>query len=218
MKQLDILSYPIYEFSCDENLVNDVKKHVESLDFLLDGSFQIFDNYYHKELFQFFNESVTQVKNLYYKKSLEFPIVACWANKYNKMQQLGNHTHSNGIISGVFYVTTHEDTAPTMFNMYNPWTDFDNSKDPYNMLQLYDEPKLITDKIYSKAGTLLLFPSHVKHSAMIMKKMENRYIIAFNCFPKGEICDLAPGRLTIDVLSVEDRVKSGAVSSTDMKE
>ncbi len=70
MKQLDILSYPIYEFSCDENLVNDVKKHVESLDFFLKNASHLFDNYYHKELFQFFNESVTQVKNLYYKKSI----------------------------------------------------------------------------------------------------------------------------------------------------
>jgi uncharacterized protein (TIGR02466 family) len=207
MKQLEILSYPIYEFSCDENLVNDVKKHVESLDFFLSGSFQLADNYYHKELFQFFNESVTQVKKLYYRESIDFPIVACWANKYNMMQNMNNHTHSNGVISGLFYVTTHEDSGPTLFNINNPWTDFYDSR-PHHMLHIYDELKFVTDKIYPKAGTLLLFPSHMKHSVITMKKMESRYTISFNCFPKGVIGNAVTGRLTIDTLSVEDKIKS----------
>jgi uncharacterized protein (TIGR02466 family) len=209
MKQLEILSYPVYEFSCDENLVNDVKKHIEQIshkDIGQVGTSQLFDNYYHKELFQFFNVSVTTVKNLYYKKSIEFPIVACWANKYNMMQRMNDHTHSNGVISGLFYVTTHEDSAPTLFNINNPWTDFYDS--PYHMLHMYDEPKFVTSKIYPKAGTLLLFPSHMKHSVMTMKKIETRYTISFNCFPKGVIGEMITGRLTLDTLSVEDKIKS----------
>ena len=211
MKQLEILSYPIYEFSCDQNLVNDVKKHVESLDFFLKNASHLFDNYYHKELFQFFNESVTQVKNLYYKKSIEFPIVACWANKYTMMQKMNNHTHSNGVISGLFYVTSHEDSAPTLFNINNPWTDFySGPHDAYHMLHMYDEPKFVTEKINPKAGTLLLFPSHMRHSVITMKKIETRYTIAFNCFPKGVMGDMTTGRLTIDTLSVEDKIKLSA--------
>jgi len=207
MEKIDILSYPIYKFVCDDQLLQDVQEHVKTLEFKSsqDNS-DIFGDYVHDKLYEFFNDSVTQVKNKYYKKTVDFPIVACWANKYNTVQNMRSHTHSNGIISGLFYVSTHEKSSPTIFSMPDPWTNFYDT--PYKMLSFYDNSASVTASVYPKAGTLLLFPSNMVHSVQATGSKETRYTISFNCFPSGTFFPYVTMALEVKALTVQERIKA----------
>lgn len=214
MKKLDILPYPIYKFQAQSSIVDEVLDCVQKLEFHRNTSnnsnMEIYFNFFHEELFNFFDESIKKVKNLYFKDEIEFPIVDCWANRYGPFEKMSNHTHSNSIISGLYYANHEENFGATSFSMSDPWcTDFVADglysifhiyKDNYKQIRTYSD-------VMPEKGSLLLFPAHINHMVKpTINKTIPRYTISFNTFPSGIISTIDTGRLYINTPSVKQKM------------
>ena len=212
MQKLNILNYPIYSFNCDQTLVDEVLADVKEKKFHPikdEGSNLLMSpNYYHENLFCFFDKCVDEIKRKYFKESLMFTITDCWVNKYTMMQVIRNHTHSNSFISGLFYLTNHEKSGATCFSVPDPWTE--STHNEYQNITVHNTQQYIRSDVYPTAGTLLLFPSQVYHHTKTVNSPDQvRYTISFNCFPSGLISAYKSGQLHLQVLSVKDRIKLG---------
>lgn len=206
MKVNNGLFVPIYEFQSDINLVNEVIADLKQKPFTehisQNNTSGYFANYFHPKLFDFFEQSIAEVQKIYYKENISFPIVDCWANKYTASQSLALHTHSNGFISGVYYLNSLQ-TCSTCFTMPNPWS----HEDPYKTLTIYKNEDKIIYEVFPTEGTLLLFPSQLKHYININKDMKKvKYSISFNAFPSGNLCDIAASTLSLHAISVREKI------------
>lgn len=193
MNIISPISIPFYEFTADEELTNDVLEDVKKLKFDMPnmGNNISYGNdfYYHPKLFDFFDKCLLELKLiLKLKENLELPIVSCWVNKNSKLQYHHYHNHYNSIISGIFYLTTH-DSGNTVFAIPDPW--YNNLSDPKMPLSTntgasYGEllPQL-SGKNKPISGKLILFPSHIKHKVLPLTSNDDRYTIAFNTFISG---------------------------------
>jgi len=140
-----------------------------------------FDNL-KKELQSHINNYVYNVLKV--KDNLKFQIINSWINIHKPGQSSGIHSHSNSLLSGVFYFNDEEDIGgirfyPNNFNLF------------YKSISInYKENNYINAEYISyknKKGTVLLFPSHVDHSIEENKSNVDRYSLAFNIFVKGKL-------------------------------
>lgn len=209
MKIINVLSVPIYQFVAPKDLQEKVLEHVKTLEFLPEAnqSGYSYHDYFHDELFDFFEDAISQVQKIYYKDNLKFPIVDCWVNKYSKLNSLHRHQHANSVICGIYYVTSHESYGGTIFEMSNPWfmgSSFLNSCrikiDKSSSGSLFGE-------VAAESGKLILFPPSLIHSMNIIKNMSVKYSVAFNTFASGIIDDSHTAKLTLSPLSLRDRLK-----------
>ncbi len=98
----------------------------------------------------------------------------CWVNIYERGHSQEIHAHANNIVSGVYYLTAPVGASPIMFHspdadlMLSP--SFSELND-YNNAAVGFEPK---------AGTMVIFRSHVKHSVKTSQIDGERISIAFN--------------------------------------
>lgn len=211
MEIINAISVPFYKFKAPEGLNEIVLQDLETKTYRRSDPNQenggIFDDYFHEELFQFFEDSVNQIKNLYFEDNIEFPIVDCWANKYTTMQKLLRHNHSNAFICGCYYVTSHDKHGATVWDMVNPWT---HNSQGDSILAIKKSEKFLSGEVYPEAGTLVLFPAVLPHFMKTISKMKTvRYTIAFNTFASGTISSHSTGKLTVATQSVRERVKLG---------
>lgn len=208
METVNVLNVPFYKFKSDSDLTKEIYECCRNLKFSTEeksGNGYIYPNFYHKELFSFFNECIQQVQQLYFKDSLTFPIVDCWINKYTALNKLYKHNHSNSVICGVFYVTSHGSENSTIFEITDPWS-FYNSNSQLS-LSIDKNQKNITGKITPEEGTLILFPSPIAHYMNTIKTSSTlRYTIAFNTFPSGMLSNNQTQNLSIATTSLEERI------------
>jgi len=214
MIKLDILPYPLYKFQIDPVLADEVLEHVKNLKFEKNlsnnNNLDMHINYYHEKLFTFFNESVNSVKQLYYRDEIDFPIVDCWANRYGPLEKISNHTHANGMISGVYYANAEENFGPTVFNINDPWcSDFFSDKSEYKLITIFKEnykQMRVRSEVIPEKGSLLLFPSHIFHFVKPnLNKKISRYTVSFNTFPSGIISFNPTSMLELKTVSVQDK-------------
>lgn len=195
MNTLDIISLPFFEFTADEQLTDSVLDDVKTLNFDIttEGGQSVSfgeEFYYHPKLFDFFDECLLEVKNkLRLHSSLELPIVSCWANKNSRGQYHHYHNHPNSVVSGIFYLTTHE-KSETVFVFPDPWyknigTDgliFCTSNSGNSFGETLPQ---LTGKNKPVKGQLLIFPSHIKHKVLPVIENTTRYTLSFNTFISG---------------------------------
>lgn len=204
MKKIDIFQIPFYEFQCDKNLVEKIEEDVSLLNYIIenDSNGYVSHNYYHRELFKWFNECIEQMSRLYFTDTLKFPIVDCWANKYTALTRLKKHRHLNSVICGCYYASTN-DSGNTIFEYPNPWAD-QNS-----FLSINKSLPPLEAEIKPISGTLILFPSNLYHYMKPYKdKSKPKYTIAFNTFPSGVISDHSTAKLELKTLSIEEKNSS----------
>jgi hypothetical protein len=205
MEKVNVISLPFYKFKADDALTSKILDTVANLNFTMDNNIEngySYHDFYDEELFAFFDKSIKQVKKIYYKDNLNFPIVDCWVNKYSKLNKLKRHMHSNSMICGVFYLTSHEDEGSTIFELPNPWYN-----EQLSNLSVHENYSPLIGEIKAEAGTLMLFPSNIFHTMKTLMKLSSpRYTIAFNTFAIGNISDQNTTRLSINVSTVKDRV------------
>lgn len=113
----------------------------------------------------------------------DFYITNSWITKTNKGSYHQIHSHQNCIFSGVIYVNA----SPDMGNLYfygKPGflADF-NFEYEYEDYNIYNCSSWY---IPVKTGTIIIFPSGVKHGTSENSVDETRYVIGFNAFVKGE--------------------------------
>ena len=118
------------------------------------------------------------VKNIYGSGD-EVAITQSWVNKAKKGDFHQNHTHSNSLISGVFYPLLDETLAPIMFKKFTREISLNTiEKNKFNS-DIY--------KLNLKSKSLVLFPSNITHGVPINQSNNLRYSLAFNTWPKGII-------------------------------
>lgn len=105
----------------------------------------------------------------------EFEITACWATILAPGAEHKAHYHPNNFLSGVYYLRTH------------PGADTVNFHDPRNQTGIIRPPVAEltaenTDQVVVrvKNGTLLVFPSYLRHSVDANTSAAERISISFN--------------------------------------
>jgi hypothetical protein len=219
MEKINVMSIPLYKFSADKNLMENVHEEVTELQFIPEpdpsqGGY-VCEDYYNEKLFQWFNECVKEVANLYFLDSISFPIVDCWANKYTALNRLQRHKHPNSVICGVYYVTDH-DSGSTIFEHPNPWSWHLPEDSKFNLAMEKrmhtPEANLLQGETKPTAGTLILFPGSLFHYMKTFKDTKKvKYSVAFNTFPSGVISDFKSIKLEINTVSLEEKYKSGRI-------
>ena len=206
MKKIDAISIPFYEFHSGRELAEEVLADVKTKNFIVDAPEQgyISDNYYHEKLFEFFENSVKSVKSLYYKDTVDFPIVDCWVNEYKTMTRLRKHYHPNSVICGVYYLTEHDKNYSTIFNANNPWTYSTTA----NSLDVVKNDIPLSGELIPEVGKLILFPASLIHYMTTISPKDKiyRYTIAFNTFPNGVVSTAPTMKLQIKSISLKEKL------------
>lgn len=187
----NLLSIPIYEFQCaDEILVEEVVKQATSRNFIKSSSnnISVNDHFYNSKLFDWFDQCIAQVGDMYYKDSVSLPIISCWVTKTSKLERHHTHSHPNSILSGIFYLTSH-DKAETVFYYKNPYVEMGTHEilRTSNTLNKHplENPTIITGKINPVKGKLVLFASSIQHGTRPNLDSNIRYTVSFNTFFSG---------------------------------
>lgn len=206
-----LFSIPLMEFdygqiSEDENKIinhylNDLRPNVHN--FATKETYILNKEKGLSNLKKFINNSIyTYVKHVivgddYNQDELNFKITQSWAN-LTKSSSLGHHkhTHSNSVISGVFYVKTNDDDSVTFAN------DYLASMTMKTPIKVYNQFNSEEWKLAVSAGNLLLFPSNIPHKVEFVRGKEDRISLSFNVFPYG----LLGGRDALNELRIlEDK-------------
>jgi len=199
MKKIDAINIPFYTFQAEFNLIKDIQYLISTLEFIPASDSTngyVYPKFYNDKLFDFFNQSINEVKKIYYKDEIEFPIVDCWVNKYTTMNKLNEHNHPNSVICGLYYVTDHSDHGETIFNTKNPW--ILHNSEGIN-LTIHKDFKPLSGQISAEEGKLVLFPASLYHFMKPISKLNKiRYTIAFNTFPTGLISNWRTSCLNIE--------------------
>ena len=150
------------------------------------------------EVHKYYNFTVSKDKNIldnvphlkslildhvhdYAKKALnlnkKLKVTQSWVTKQDEKSSLFPHRHQNSVISGSFYLNINENQSGITFykdddlrEKYIDWIDTTETNQ-YN----YNNITFV-----SETGTLILFPSYLKHSVMKNSNNENRLSLAFN--------------------------------------
>lgn len=216
MEKINGISIPFYKFRAEESLIKQVYDDVTNLKFLSESTYEngfVYHDFYHENLFNFFNASINEFKKIYFHDEVNFPIVDCWVNKYGRMNKLNRHMHSNSVICGLYYVTTHTDKqAATIFEADNPWLFVKPNLNSLNFSINNDDTRIngstLKGEVMPESGTLILFPPSLYHYMNTITKFKDfRYTIAFNTFADGVISDNRSQILSVKSVSVEERHK-----------
>ena len=125
----------------------------------------------------------------------EWTFSQTWVTWKEPGQQHVPHTHPNSVISGVFFYGYGEEGTPAVEFHRN---DFQGTGQSIMLKEKPDKrPSPFawkTFRIPFQAGTLLLFPSHFRHSVPINKTQYTRKSVSMNIVPKGVLGD--PDSLT----------------------
>lgn len=186
METLPIFNLNFYKFTCEDALTDQVLELAKKSKWLKNGSNEISadDLFFHPELHDWFDKCILSVKEkIGLPNAVDLPITSCWVNKAVKLNGHLDHAHPNSVISGVFYLSSHQSGA-TVFSAPNYWL-----KDPLHFQWANPLPESYQTKILPVKSTLILFPSHLWHSVLGLKENETRYTVSFNTYLSGEIDD-----------------------------
>ena len=125
----------------------------------------------------------------------EWTFSQTWVTWKEPGQQHVPHTHPNSVISGVFFYGYGEEKTPAItFHKH----DYQGTGQSIMLREKsVKNPPQFAWKTFTmpyKPGTLLLFPSHFRHSVPINKTKYTRKSVSMNIVPKGMLGD--PNSLT----------------------
>ena len=119
-----------------------------------------------------------QTKNLNYDN--EFKMTTSWFTKSSYLNYGNFHNHKNHFYSGIYYIDVDDDTGDIEFCDFTQNT-FELSVKEYNI----NNSK--SWRFKPKNNMLIYFPSELYHMIHLNKSKKDRYSLAFNFFPIGEI-------------------------------
>tara|TARA_S200000501_G_C20537267_1_gene618449 strand:- start:67 stop:687 length:621 start_codon:yes stop_codon:yes gene_type:complete len=112
----------------------------------------------------------------------EHYITGMWSNILKTNETHSPHTHSNNLVSGVFYLQTNEDSPAITFLDPRPQTSVlqpQATKFTRENSTMYYYP--------AKVNRMILFPSWLEHYVPKNNTSLNRVSIAFNVMLKGQV-------------------------------
>jgi uncharacterized protein (TIGR02466 family) len=120
---------------------------------------------------------------LKFSKDIDFNILNSWATKHMPMEYAPKHFHSNCLFSGVVYLQVEDESGDIIFTDSNCSPlyprQLELNTDSYN---IYNARSWV---IRPRVGEILIFPSHLHHEVTINNSNTDRFVLAFNVFPKG---------------------------------
>jgi uncharacterized protein (TIGR02466 family) len=116
-------------------------------------------------------------------KAQQFYLTTSWALRQNQGDFANSHSHTNSVISGVFYLNQGDGFGRLVFD--KPYDNvFTKTLDPsYTEFTPINSGKWAVEPM---ANLIVLFPSILKHGVDINKSQDTRYSLAFNYFMKGQ--------------------------------
>ena len=115
-------------------------------------------------------------------------LVTSWVNLHRKDDFAHIHTHANSIVSGVWYLSTTENSGNVLVHTDNKL--FGNILDFPRKDNLFNSPYCV---FLPQNGDLILFPSNLKHSVAPNKSDKERLSLAFNYMLRGDLISGLPG-------------------------
>ena len=143
----------------------------------------ILDNSELKNIRTFIEDSLHNFMHEILMYQDDLVITQSWLNKNPKGTSHHEHAHPNSLISGVWYPQVNEQTPPIHFTK------------PYYSSQIELAPKQYNNYNSSTflmpidPGSLILFPSYLRHSVPPNQSDTERISISFNTWPKGNFGD-----------------------------
>ena len=137
---------------------------------------KLYDNLTHKIV-----ENTKKVFDSLHYEYQGFNITDMWSNVLKPGETHRPHTHSNNILSGVFYVMA-EQTSGIIFTDPRPQA---GVIQPDITKQFVDNANVI--KYDSATNRMILFPSWLQHYVPMNETKSNRISIAFNVMLKGKV-------------------------------
>ena len=112
------------------------------------------------------------------KLNVEFEIIEAWATKTKTGGYSSMHRHSHCILSGVFYLKDNN-----QIKIHKPYvSDFWNMKPTE-----YTKHNSLSYYVQSNKNEMILFPNYIYHQINKYHGQEDRYSIAFNILPRGNL-------------------------------
>ena len=162
----------VIETEYKNNKTNNTSNHIGQDKYVL-------DNPKLKSIKKFIEEQIAVYVKTGLCHDVEYYITISWLNFTSKNQSHHKHTHSNSILSGVFYVDVIDGVDSITF-----------SDSSYNRIEIIPtESNNLNAKEWTfpvKNGDLFLFDSSISHEVKTNKEEHLRTSIAFNTFVRGE--------------------------------
>ena len=174
----------IDDFECSQEIV-DALNNVECVapsnndvaKFSLDT--YIFDNLFYDSLSSKIIEQVNYYANALQLRNNKMQFAQSWVTQCTPGLHHRIHSHTNSVISGVYYFDTDSHSSPLMFHR-GGLTDI-----RVNTLEAEDDHD--TFVLPSSKNRLVLFPSYLTHSVPMNMFKRDRRSVAFNCLPIGRL-------------------------------
>jgi uncharacterized protein (TIGR02466 family) len=96
-----------------------------------------------------------------------------WVNIQREGSRLDYHTHPLSIVSGVLYLKVDEASSKTTFCNPNPFIDVMVLREPTSYTTT-------TASLQPTVGSLVLFPSWLKHGSIDLNESPERVVLSFN--------------------------------------
>ena len=189
MEVYGLFPTPMGVFNLDRDLTFNEKELVLNLPVKLNTSNKISNDFYvlnNKEMLNlkhFININLNEYFQSVYQptNNVSLRITQSWCNFSNYGESHHTHSHSNSLISGVFYIQCNEND---LINFYRHSSNI--------LLINAKHSNKFNSSTWSfpvKTGTLLLFPSELKHGVDKIMGDKTRISLSFNSFPVGTIGD-----------------------------
>jgi len=104
-----------------------------------------------------------------------FEITACWATVLAPGAEHRVHDHPNNFLSGAYYLRTHG--GADTINFHDPRSQAAIIRPPVVELTAENTEQVV---VRVRDGTLLLFPSYLRHSVGVNESQEDRISVSFN--------------------------------------
>ena len=187
MKHDKLFSTHVYLFDnvIDNNSLLQIRKDIISSYNQTTKNWQSKANLHKNSLYDNLTKTIVQyTKNVFdslYFEYSGFNITDMWSNVLKPGETHRPHTHSNNILSGVFYVEA-EQTSGIIFTDPRPQA---GVIQPDVTKQFVDNANVI--KYDSLTNRMILFPSWLQHYVPTNETKSNRISIAFNMMLKGKV-------------------------------
>ena len=180
----------IDSLAIDDEYFNDVKQAVKNCDYKkanfkddksssVNQEFEILDKPQFKLLGDMVLKSFKKFAREQLKISNDFKISSSWLTKTEPNQESHYHRHYNCYYSGVLYIDTDEGGEIV----------FDNMTDERFLLNKIEDNNYNTRSFIfeTKNKMIIFFPSDIHHKIAENKTNKDRYSVAFNFYPIGNI-------------------------------
>ena len=114
----------------------------------------------------------------------DFKVTDMWANVLKPGEEHRPHTHSNNLLSGVYYVDTEENSPGIIFSDPRPQAQVIKPKIIKRLMETSDMCEYTAQK-----DKLIIFPSWLTHFVPTNKTKKNRISISFNIMLRGMVGD-----------------------------